>query len=52
MANLTAFPDLIAQLQPPIRTCWFAELIDIRAPERANETVNLQLNLSVGRDPL
>ena len=37
VANLTAFPGLISQLQPPIRTWWFAELIDIRAPERANE---------------
>jgi aminodeoxyfutalosine deaminase len=40
IANLTAFPELILQVQPPIRTCWFAELIDIRAPERANELVD------------
>src|SRR5207249_793091 len=40
IANLTAFPELISQIQPPIRTCWFAELIDIRAPERANEFVD------------
>ena len=40
IANLTAFPELIAQIQPPIRTCWFAELIDIRAPERMNELVD------------
>jgi aminodeoxyfutalosine deaminase len=40
MANLTAFPELIPQIQPPVRTCWFAELIDIRAPERANELVD------------
>ena len=40
IANLTAFPELIAQIQPPIRTCWFAELIDIRAPERANKLVD------------
>ena len=40
IANLTAFPELIPQVQPPIRTCWFAELIDIRAPERANELVD------------
>ena len=32
IANLTAFPELISQVQPPIRTCWFVELIDIRAP--------------------
>ena len=40
IANLTAFPELIAQIQPPIRTCWFAELIDIRAPERADKLVD------------
>jgi cytosine/adenosine deaminase-related metal-dependent hydrolase len=40
IANLTAFPELISQVQPPIRTCWFAELIDIRAPERANDFVD------------
>ena len=39
IANLTAFPELISQIQSPIRTWWFAELIDIRAPERANELV-------------
>ena len=40
IANLTAFPELISQIQPPIRTWWFGELIDIRAPERANEFVD------------
>ena len=40
VANLTAFPELISQIQPPIRTWWFAELIDIRAPEHANELVD------------
>jgi aminodeoxyfutalosine deaminase len=40
IANLTAFPELISQVQPPIRTWWFAELIDIRAPEHANELVD------------
>jgi len=40
IANLTAFPELVAQIQPPIRTWWFAELIDVRAPERANEIVD------------
>jgi cytosine/adenosine deaminase-related metal-dependent hydrolase len=40
IANLTAFPELISQVQPPIRTCCFAELIDIRAPERSNELVD------------
>src|SRR5262249_50935165 len=43
IVNLTAFPELISQVQPPIRTWWFAELIDIRAPERANELVDSAL---------
>jgi len=41
VANLTAFPDLIPQIHAPIRTCWFAELIDVRAPKHANEIVDL-----------
>ena len=41
IANLTAFPELIARIDPPIRTWWFAELIDVRSPERANELVDL-----------
>jgi cytosine/adenosine deaminase-related metal-dependent hydrolase len=41
IANLTAFPDLVPQIHPPIRTWWFAELIDVRAPERANEIIDL-----------
>src|SRR6267154_972837 len=40
IANLTVFPELIPQIQPPVRTYWFSELIDIRAPERANELVD------------
>ena len=40
IANLTGFPELISQVEPPIRTWWFAELIDIRAPESANELVD------------
>jgi cytosine/adenosine deaminase-related metal-dependent hydrolase len=40
IANLTAFPELISQIEPPIRTWWFAELIDVRAPERASELVD------------
>ena len=48
IANLTAFPELISQLQPPLRTCWFAELMDIRAPERANEFVD-SATKSLGR---
>ena len=40
IANLTAFPDLIPQTTPPIRTWWFAELIDVRTPDRASEIVD------------
>jgi cytosine/adenosine deaminase-related metal-dependent hydrolase len=41
IANLTAFPELIGQINQPIRTWWFAELIDVRDPSRAKETVDL-----------
>src|SRR5215471_1638009 len=37
ISNLTAFPELIAQIQEPIRTWWFAELIDVRRAEQAND---------------
>jgi aminodeoxyfutalosine deaminase len=41
IANLTAFPELIRQLpDAPIRTWWFAELIDVRSPNRTNELVD------------
>src|ERR1043166_3156458 len=40
VANLTGFPALISQVQPLIRTWWFAELIDIRTPEGVNELVD------------
>ena len=41
IANLTAFPELIRQLPgPTIRTWWFAELIDVRSPNRTNKLVN------------
>jgi aminodeoxyfutalosine deaminase len=43
IANLTAFPELISQIRAPIQTWWFAELIDVRAPERANEFVDLAI---------
>jgi cytosine/adenosine deaminase-related metal-dependent hydrolase len=41
IANLTAFPELIPQISELIRTWWFAELIDVRAPERASEIVDI-----------
>jgi cytosine/adenosine deaminase-related metal-dependent hydrolase len=31
IANLTAFPELSSQIQPPLHTWWFGELIDLRA---------------------
>src|SRR5947208_10503658 len=40
IANLTAFPELIPQIQSQVCTWWFAELIDVREPERANELVD------------
>jgi cytosine/adenosine deaminase-related metal-dependent hydrolase len=43
VANLTAFPNLIPQIHAPIRTCWFAELIDVRASKHANEIVDLEI---------
>jgi aminodeoxyfutalosine deaminase len=41
IANLTAFPELIRHLpETPIRTWWFAELIDVRSRTRTNELVD------------
>src|SRR5438067_5964098 len=41
IVNLTAFPELIQQLPDmPIRTWWYAELIDVRSPDRTNELVD------------
>ena len=35
IANLEAFPELIGQVKDvPLRTWWFAEMIDVRAPVR------------------
>src|SRR5438105_3272359 len=41
IVNLTAFPELVSKVNAPIRTWWFAELIDVRDPTRANEIVDL-----------
>jgi cytosine/adenosine deaminase-related metal-dependent hydrolase len=43
IANLTAFPELVPQITSPIHTWWFGELIDVRAPERASEIVDLAI---------
>jgi cytosine/adenosine deaminase-related metal-dependent hydrolase len=40
IANLTAFPQLIASIEEPIRTWWFGELIDVRSPEQAEQIVD------------
>jgi aminodeoxyfutalosine deaminase len=40
IANLEAFPELISEISSPIRTWWFAELIDVREPNRAKEIVD------------
>jgi aminodeoxyfutalosine deaminase len=51
IGNLTAFPELIPQIDPPLRTWWFAELIDVRSPERANELVDRAMSaLKQARD--
>jgi cytosine/adenosine deaminase-related metal-dependent hydrolase len=46
IANMTAFPELIRWIPVvPIRTWWFAELIDVRSPDRANELVDSAVEL-------
>jgi aminodeoxyfutalosine deaminase len=41
IANLTAFPELVRQLpDAPLRTWWFAELIDVRSRDQVNELVD------------
>src|SRR5438046_573848 len=44
IANLTAFPELIPQVNPQIRTWWFAELIDVRDPNRTTDLVELAID--------
>jgi cytosine/adenosine deaminase-related metal-dependent hydrolase len=40
IANLTAVPKLVGSITEPIRTWWFGELIDVRAPEKAEQIVD------------
>src|ERR1041385_3943947 len=40
IANLTAFPKVIAAIKEPVRTWWFGELIDVRNPEQADEIID------------
>ena len=44
VANLTAFPELIPHVNPPIRTWWFSELIDVRDPSRTDELLDLAIH--------
>ncbi len=41
IANLTAFPELVQRIKAPIRTWWFAELIDVRDPGQGHQIVDL-----------
>jgi cytosine/adenosine deaminase-related metal-dependent hydrolase len=43
IGNLTAFPELVAKINEPIRTWWFAELIDVREPNRAKDVIDLSI---------
>jgi cytosine/adenosine deaminase-related metal-dependent hydrolase len=44
IVNLTAFPELIRKIpNSPIRTWWFAELIDVRSPNRTTQFVDSAL---------
>lgn len=45
LANLTAFPELIPQVRPLVRTTWFAELIDVRRPGEAGDLVDRAVDL-------
>ena len=51
VVNLTAFPDLIQFVRPTVRTYWMAELIDVRSPDKARETVDGAMK-SIERLPL
>jgi len=47
IANLTAFPELIARIRSPVRTWWFAEMINVRDPSKTDvldRTIELLAN--------
>ena len=44
VANLTAFPELIPPVNPPILTWWFSELIDVRDPSCTDELLDLAIH--------
>lgn len=39
IVNLTGFPELLTRVRAPLRTWWFAELIDVRDPSKAESLV-------------
>jgi aminodeoxyfutalosine deaminase len=41
IANLIGVPELIVEIDEPIRTWWFGELIDVRTPDRAESIADL-----------
>lgn len=41
IVNLCAVPDVVAQIDEPIRAWWFGELIDVRNSNQASEIVDL-----------
>jgi aminodeoxyfutalosine deaminase len=47
IVNYEAFPELIIRIEPPIRTWWFAELIDVREPHLAEEILASAMNCMV-----
>lgn len=50
IANLEAFPDLLARMAAPAaRTWWFAEMIDVREPVSASAVIE-QMSASAGDD--
>lgn len=50
MANLTGVPELVARIDEPILTWWFAELIDVRDSGRGPEIVGAA-NKSLNHKP-
>jgi cytosine/adenosine deaminase-related metal-dependent hydrolase len=50
IANLTAFPEVASRVEPLIRTWWFAELIDVRDPDRASELVDIAVGQLKSRE--
>ena len=40
IVNLEAFPELASQIESVLRIWWFAELIDVRAPESAGDLID------------